>query len=154
VAAAAHRGSARFSRLAHASRYPRSLGVSSSPEKLAAARATRSSLIAAVDTVRLLARDHGQRRSPCVATGATTNPRRSRPGVSRGDPLGASKAAIAVAHSILVAAFHILDRSQPYQDLGGDWFVRRRSPDHHARKLVLQLNALGFDVQLQEHAAA
>jgi transposase len=67
---------------------------------------------------------------------------------------GASKATIAVAHSILVAAFHILERNQPYQELGGDWFVRRHSPQHHARKLVLQLNALGFDVQLQEHAAA
>jgi transposase len=67
---------------------------------------------------------------------------------------GASKATIAVAHSILVAAFHILDRNVPYQDLGGDWFIRRRSPQHHARKLVLQLNALGFNVQLQEHAAA
>jgi transposase len=67
---------------------------------------------------------------------------------------GAAKATIAVAHSILIAAFHVLDRHQPYQDLGGDWFIRRRSPQHHARKLVLQLNALGFDVQLQEHAAA
>jgi transposase len=67
---------------------------------------------------------------------------------------GGARATIAVAHSILVAAFHILERNQPYQDLGGDWFVRRRSPHHHARKLVQQLNALGFDVQLQEHAPA
>ena len=67
---------------------------------------------------------------------------------------GASKATIAVAHSILVAAFHILDRNVPYQDLGGDWFSRRRSPHQRARRLVVELNALGFDVQLQERAAA
>lgn len=67
---------------------------------------------------------------------------------------GGARATIAVAHSILVAAFHILERGTPYQDLGADWFIRRRSPERHARTLVHQLEALGFDVQITEHAAA
>jgi len=67
---------------------------------------------------------------------------------------GGARATIAVAYSILVAAFHILERGTPYEDLGADWFIRRRSPEHHARTLVHQLEALGFDVSIQEHAAA
>lgn len=67
---------------------------------------------------------------------------------------GGARATIAVAHSILVAAFHILERGTPYEDLGGDWFIRRHSPERHARRLVHQIEALGFDVQLQERATA
>src|SRR3954454_10248766 len=59
---------------------------------------------------------------------------------------GAGKATVAVEHSILVAAFHMLDRGQPYQDLGADYFQRRRSPQHQARKLIGQLTALGYQV--------
>ncbi|MHB8508516.1 MAG: IS110 family RNA-guided transposase [Candidatus Dormibacteria bacterium] len=67
---------------------------------------------------------------------------------------GSSRATVAVAHSILVAAFHILDRDQPYNDLGDDWFIRRHSPEHHARKLVAQLKKLGYDVELPEAEVA
>lgn len=67
---------------------------------------------------------------------------------------GGARATIAVAHSILVAAFHILERGTPYEDLGADWFIRRRPPERHARTLVHQLEALGFDVQIEERAAA
>jgi transposase len=67
---------------------------------------------------------------------------------------GGARATIAVAHSILVAAFHILERGTPYEDLGADWFIRRHSPERHARRLVHQLEALGFDVRIQERAAA
>lgn len=66
---------------------------------------------------------------------------------------GAARATLAVAHSILVAAFHILERGTPYDDLGADWFIRRRSPERHAHRLVRQIEALGFDVRIQEHAA-
>jgi transposase len=59
-----------------------------------------------------------------------------------------------VAHSILVAVFHILQRGTPYEDLGADWSIRRHSPERHARRLVHQLEALGFDVQIGERAAA
>ncbi len=67
---------------------------------------------------------------------------------------GASVATIAVAHSILVAAYHILDGLVPYQDLGGDWFVRRHSPEQHARRLVRQLALLGYQVALTDEEEA
>jgi len=66
--------------------------------------------------------------------------------------LGHAKARKAVAHSILVAAFHVLDRGVPYHDLGPDWFARRR-PEAHARRLAHQLEALGYRVTLEPVAA-
>ena len=63
---------------------------------------------------------------------------------------GGSKASLAVAHSILVIAYHILERLEPYQDLGDDWFIRRNSPERHARQLVNQLARLGYHVELNE----
>jgi hypothetical protein len=35
---------------------------------------------------------------------------------------GPKKAALAVAHSILVIAWHLLSRGEPYTDLGADYF--------------------------------
>jgi transposase len=67
---------------------------------------------------------------------------------------GQAKATVAVAHSILVAAFHILEDMVPYKDLGPDWFVTRQNKVQHARKLTQQLNALGYQVQLTPLEAA
>jgi hypothetical protein len=39
--------------------------------------------------------------------------------------IGKKKAAVAVGHSILVIAWHLLTDDCDYQDLGGDYFVRR-----------------------------
>jgi transposase len=60
---------------------------------------------------------------------------------------GAGRAQIAVAHSILVAAYHMLTRDEPYRDLGADWLARRND-EAHARRLVAQLERLGHTVQL------
>lgn len=62
---------------------------------------------------------------------------------------GKKRAAVAVGHSILVAAYHILDRRQPYHDLGGDWFVQRYNNQAHIRRLVKQLERLGHHVTLE-----
>jgi transposase len=62
---------------------------------------------------------------------------------------GPAKATMAVAHSILVAAYYILERGQPYHDLGPDYFARRHSREHHARRLVRQLQTLGYRVTLE-----
>src|SRR5207244_2690935 len=61
---------------------------------------------------------------------------------------GPAKATVAVGHSILVAAYYILTRHQPYRDLGADYFSRRHSREHHARRLTRQLEALGYTVTL------
>lgn len=60
---------------------------------------------------------------------------------------GAGRAQVAVAHSILVSAWHMLTKDEPYQDLGADWLARRND-EAHARRLVAQLERLGHTVQL------
>ena len=66
---------------------------------------------------------------------------------------GPGRATKAVGHSILVAAFHVLDKQVAYQDLGADWFVKRR-PEAQTRKLIQQLNTLGYTVTLNPIQAA
>jgi hypothetical protein len=60
---------------------------------------------------------------------------------------GMKRAQVAVAHSILVAAFHMLRRDQPYHDLGPDWHLRRNA-EAQERRLVRQLEQLGHHVTL------
>lgn len=67
--------------------------------------------------------------------------------------IGYAKANKAVGHSILVACWHILSQRVPYEDLGEDWFLRRR-PEAHARRLARQIEALGFAVTITPSRAA
>lgn len=60
---------------------------------------------------------------------------------------GTGRAQVAVAHSILVSAWHMLTNGEPYQDLGADWLARRND-EAHTRRLVAQLERLGHTVQL------
>jgi transposase len=62
---------------------------------------------------------------------------------------GPKKAAVAVGHSILVICYHILQRGQPYQELGEDYFNRRRSEEVYRKRLVRQLERLGHRVVLE-----
>jgi transposase len=66
--------------------------------------------------------------------------------------IGKKKAAMAVGHSILVIAWHLLTNDCNYQDLGGDYFVRRDA-DRARQRAVAQLQALGYQVTLQPFAA-
>lgn len=67
--------------------------------------------------------------------------------------IGYAKARKAVEHSMLVAIYHVLDRGEPYADLGADWF-RKRRPDAHAHRLARQIEALGFRVTLEPAGTA
>jgi transposase len=67
--------------------------------------------------------------------------------------LGAKKAAVAVAHKILVAVFHILERAVPFADLGAD-YLDRLDKHRTAKRLVRRLGALGYEVMLRPKAAA
>ncbi len=58
---------------------------------------------------------------------------------------GMGRAQVAVAHSILVCAYHMLKNDEPYQDLGADWLARRNE-EAHTRRLVAQLERLGHTV--------
>ena len=59
-----------------------------------------------------------------------------------------------MAHSILVIAYHILDRGQPYAELGGDYLLQRETSTAHAKRLVRQLERLGHKVTLEPADAA
>jgi transposase len=66
---------------------------------------------------------------------------------------GHKKAIVAVAHSILIASYHILKDEVPYQDLGGDYFTRRADPARTTKRLVAQLQRLGHTVTLETPTA-
>ena len=66
---------------------------------------------------------------------------------------GHKKATVAVAHSILVVAYHLLERGEPYKELGGDYFIERQEKDAYQRRLVKQLERMGYEVALTKHAA-
>ena len=67
---------------------------------------------------------------------------------------GKRKAAVAVGHSILVIAYHLLERRQPYCELGVDYLLLRERADAHTRRLVRQLERLGHTVTLEPAEAA
>jgi transposase len=62
---------------------------------------------------------------------------------------GKKKAIIAVAHSILVLVYDILQRQEPYREAGADYFDHLQ-PDDTARRLVTRLQRLGYHVILQK----
>jgi transposase len=61
---------------------------------------------------------------------------------------GRKRAIVAVAHSILVIAYHLIVRQEPYQELGADYFDQRR-PEATTKRLVKRLEKLGYQVSLQ-----
>jgi transposase len=62
--------------------------------------------------------------------------------------LGKKRAAIAVGHSMLVIAWHLLTTNSEYQDLGADYFHRRGQTNRYQEHLVKQLQDLGYQVTL------
>ncbi len=65
---------------------------------------------------------------------------------------GPGRAAVAVGHSILVIAWHLLSTGTPYSDLGGDYFDKRRTSTAHQKRLIAQLEAMGHRVTLEPAA--
>ena len=62
---------------------------------------------------------------------------------------GKQRALVAVARSILVIVWHLLnDPDARYVDLGSDYYTSRLDPDRKTRDLVRQLQALGHTVTL------
>jgi len=61
---------------------------------------------------------------------------------------GAKKAAVAVAHSILVIAYHILSRREPYRDLGPNYFDERKK-EATIQRLMHRLENLGCRVSIE-----
>jgi transposase len=61
------------------------------------------------------------------------------------------KAAIAVAHSLIVIVYYVLVRDRSYQDLGGDYFDRQHVEQQRAY-LLRRLEALGCRVTVEQNA--
>ena len=58
---------------------------------------------------------------------------------------GKKRAIVAVAHSILVISYHIIQCKEPFRDLGGDYFELRRT-EATAKRLLGRLQHLGYDI--------
>lgn len=58
---------------------------------------------------------------------------------------GGKRATMAVAHSILVIAYHVIQRREPYQDLGSNYFDERQKVST-ANRLTRRLEKLGYRV--------
>ncbi len=66
---------------------------------------------------------------------------------------GSNKAAVAVANSMLFTIWHLLNNGAIYQDPGADYFERRHDPAVEAKRLARRIEALGFEVSLNQSAA-
>lgn len=65
---------------------------------------------------------------------------------------GASRAAVAVAHSILMIAYYILKRRQPYIELGPTYYGERKR-DTIIRQSIKKLESLGLKVTVESVAS-
>jgi transposase len=66
---------------------------------------------------------------------------------------GAKRAAVAVGHSILVSAYHMLKDGEDYRELGALYFDERDKKDV-VRRCVQRIETLGYEVSLKELPAA
>jgi len=66
---------------------------------------------------------------------------------------GKKRAIVAVAHAILVIAYHLIKRQESYRELGGDYFDRQH-PETTAKRLVKRLETLGYTVSIQQPPAS
>jgi transposase len=66
---------------------------------------------------------------------------------------GSKRAAIAVAHSILVIIYHLLSNQTTYQEKG-EIFFEEQERQGAEKRLVRQLSRLGYHVELQPVAQA
>jgi transposase len=61
---------------------------------------------------------------------------------------GPNKASVAVAHSMVVSAWHMLTTGEIYRELGADYYRQREDPERVTRRLTRQLEELGYTVTL------
>lgn len=66
---------------------------------------------------------------------------------------GPNKAAVAVAHSILAVAWHLLTNGAFYDDPSSRYFELRHDPAIEAKRLQKRIESLGYQVTLTENAA-
>ena len=62
---------------------------------------------------------------------------------------GRKKAALAVAHRMLIIAWHIIQDGSVYEELGGNHYDRLH-PDRSAHRLIKRLEQIGFQVTVKK----
>jgi len=66
---------------------------------------------------------------------------------------GMKKAALAVAHRILIIAYYLIRDGHMYREAGGDYFDRLH-PERIAKKLTRRLQRIGFEVVVTPGSAS
>ena len=66
---------------------------------------------------------------------------------------GAKRAAMAVAHRVLMIAYHIMRDGTEYREVGGDYYDRK-NPERTARRLTKRLEQIGYKVVLTKESKA
>ena len=59
---------------------------------------------------------------------------------------GPNKAAVAIAHTIVVSAWHMLSTGETYRELGADYYTKNQDPARRARHLIGELEASGYKI--------
>ena len=62
---------------------------------------------------------------------------------------GKKRAALAVGHTILIMAYHIIKEQRTYKELGADYFDRLNEK-HLVNRLTLRIMALGYEVEVKK----
>jgi transposase len=62
---------------------------------------------------------------------------------------GTRRALVALQHSFLIAIWHMFTRDSAYADLGNNYFLEHTGHTRATRRLIGQLNRLGYQVRLQ-----
>ena len=62
---------------------------------------------------------------------------------------GKKRAALAVGHTILVMAYHIIKEHRTYNELGADYFDKLNE-QHLVRRLTSRITALGYEVKVEK----
>lgn len=62
---------------------------------------------------------------------------------------GKKRAALAVGHTILVMAYHIIKEHRTYNELGADYFDKLNE-QHLVRRLTSRISALGYEVKVEK----
>ena len=70
------------------------------------------------------------------------------------NPRAKNKAAVAVAHTLILITYCVLDRQVPCQELGQDFYTSRQDPERYKDKLIARLAKLGYTVTVQPTQAA
>lgn len=66
---------------------------------------------------------------------------------------GKNKAVIAVAHKMLIIAYHILKTNEPYKELGADFLAKRKAVSQE-EIMIKRLQRLGYSIHKPEESTA